>query len=150
MVKPSICIRLDMLCPCTEGVSATLRAQSEEVQAFGAMKTHAAEDRVTEALKSRLGKLGQVKNLLESEVLRTDVQITKMSLNKERTEHQLAKQRIALELNQRRLVLRETRPAREMVHDEVQVRPSLLAHIVPLLSPCLRLCLILVHVSMFT
>jgi hypothetical protein len=35
---------------------------------------------------------------------------------------QQAKQRIALELNQRRLVLRETRPAREMVHDEVQSR----------------------------
>ena len=70
-----------------------------------------------------------MKNLLENEVLRTDVQITKMSLNKERTEHQLAKQRIALELNQRRLVLRETRPARETVHDEVQVRPSLCAHI---------------------
>lgn len=105
-----------------KNVSATLRRQSQEVEAFATSKTKASEDRVTEALKSRMSKLGKVKDLLQGEVTRTDIAVTKMALNNEKTIRQLAKQKLALDLNQRRLLVRETRPERETTHDEVQSR----------------------------
>jgi hypothetical protein len=38
--------------------------------------------------------LGQVRDLLQGEVLRTDVAMTKMALNHEKTSRQLAKQKV--------------------------------------------------------
>lgn len=105
-----------------KSVSATVRKQSQEVEAFASTKTKASEVRVTEALKSRMGKLGKVKEALQKEVARTDVAVTKMAINNEKSIRMLAKQKLALDLNQRRLAVRENRPARETTHDEVQSR----------------------------
>ena len=105
-----------------KSVSATLRRQSQEVEAFASTKTIASHDRVTEALKSRMGKLSAVKDALANEVGRTDVALAKMAINNEKTIRMLAKQKLALDLNQRRLLARERRPARETTHDEVQAR----------------------------
>lgn len=105
-----------------KSVSATVRKQSHEVEAFASTKTKASEDRVTEALKSRMGKLCKVKEALQREVARTDLAVTKMAINNEKTIRMLAKQKLALDLNQRRLMVRESRPARETTHDDVQSR----------------------------
>ena len=43
-----------------------------------------------------------------------------MHENKLRVERHLARQKSALELNQKRLVVRDGRPTRELTHDEVQ------------------------------
>lgn len=105
-----------------KNMSATLRKQSQEVEAFAYTKAKASEDRVNSALKSHMGKLTLVKDALENEVDRTDITVTKLDINRERTLKQLTKQKMALDLNQRRLQVRETRPGREKTHDEVQAR----------------------------
>jgi len=102
------------------GTSAIVRAQSEQVQAYGADTVKASENRTEMALKSKVNKLATLKDMLEDTVAHTDMELGKMHENKLRVERHLARQKSALELNQKRLVVRDGRPTRELTHDEVQ------------------------------
>ncbi|KAK3243208.1 hypothetical protein CYMTET_47127 [Cymbomonas tetramitiformis] len=100
--------------------SNIVRDHSQSLQNAFEQRAHHSQMSTQEALKSKMGKVGGLKNLLSETLDQTVDELTELQKVRSDLEKALHRKSKQLDLNNKRLQMRAMRPDRELVSDEVQ------------------------------